>query len=138
VVWSDRLTIAEMRQRTNTDIVAAAHIHKWEWGKTCDTNGPTPTDTRYSIVGYKDGQNKNVATEDPMGKYVQENIRKTTVTNSKKKKKTSANGVHTHKIGKSKVTRTFQVVVKHCRSPWFHQQAVALKGLTWLIYFYIY
>ena len=87
MVWSDRLTIAEMRQRTNTDIVAAAHIHKWEWGKTCDTNGPTPTDTRYSIVGYKDGQNKNVATEDPMGKYVQENIRKTTVTNSKKKKK---------------------------------------------------
>ena len=85
VVWSDRLTIAEMRQRTNTDIVAAAHIHKWEWGKTCDTNGPTPTDTRYSIVGYKDGQNKNVATEDQLGKYVQENIRKTTVTKRKKK-----------------------------------------------------
>jgi hypothetical protein len=38
--------------------------------KTCGTNGPAHTDTSYTNVGHKNGQNKKVATEDQMGKYV--------------------------------------------------------------------
>lgn len=59
IVWSDRVTNAEERQKTNTnDIVAAAHILKWEWGKTCGTNGPAHMNIRYTNVGHKNGQNK--------------------------------------------------------------------------------
>jgi len=33
VVWSGRVTNAEIRQRTNTkNIVVAAHSFKWQWG----------------------------------------------------------------------------------------------------------
>lgn len=67
------MTNVEERLRTNTnDIVAAAHILKWEWGKTCGTNGPAHTDTLYINVGHKNGQKNNMAIEEPMGKYVQE------------------------------------------------------------------
>jgi hypothetical protein len=72
VVWSATVTNAEERQRINTnDIVVAVRILKWEWGKTCGTIGPAHTDTRCTNVGHKNGQNKNLSTEDPMGKCVQ-------------------------------------------------------------------
>jgi hypothetical protein len=119
VVWSDRVTNAEERQRTNTnDIVAAAHILKWEWGKLCGTNGPAHTDIRYTSVGHKNGQNKNVATEDKMGMYVQESSKKTTITRSQKPLRMK----YTHSTSvKATSPGISQLVVKHSRSPWFHQ-----------------
>lgn len=119
VVWSDRMTNAEERKRTNTnDIVATAHILKWEWEKPCGTNGPAHTDIRYTSVGHKNGQSKNVATEDQMGKYVQESSKKTTVTRSQKPVRME----HTHTTSvKATSPGISQPVVKHSRSPWFHQ-----------------
>jgi hypothetical protein len=136
LVWSDRVTNAEQKQRTNTnDIVAAAHILKCEWEKPCGTNGPAHTDTRYTNVGHKNGQNKNVATEDQMGKFVKESSGKTTATRSQKPVRME----YTYKTSvKATSPGISQPVVKHSRSPWFNQQVVAFKALTRLIYFNIY
>jgi hypothetical protein len=86
--------------------------------------------TRYINVGRRNRQNENWATEDPMGRHVQESSRRTMVTNSQNP--TSMEQINTTSV-KATCLGTAHLVIKHSRSPWFHQEAVALMGLIRLI-----
>jgi hypothetical protein len=76
---------------------------------------------------------QNSATEDPIGRHVQENSR-TLVTNSKKSLKTE----HTH-ITHVKATSIgiAHPMTKHWRFLWYQHKTAALMGLTGFIYSFI-
>jgi hypothetical protein len=78
---------------------------------------------------------ENGAPKTPMGRHVQESSRrKIATTNSQKPVRieyTHTTSVKTTSLGLA------QLVIKHSRSPWFHQKAVALVGLIRLIYLFM-
>ena len=59
-------------------------------GRPCDKNGPGQMGTGYISVGRKNRQKENVATEDPMGRHLQESNRAVVT----EQPKTGANGEH--------------------------------------------
>jgi hypothetical protein len=78
------------------------------------------------------GKIENGAPKDPMGRHVPESSRrKMATTNSQK----PARLEYTHTTS---VKTTFlglaHIVIKHSRSPWFHQKAVVIVGLIRLNY----
>ena len=74
-VWKDKETNADIRLKTNMkDIVAAADNLNWKWGRPCGKNGAAHAGTRF-IAALKNRQ-RNWATEDPMGRHVQERSRR--------------------------------------------------------------
>jgi hypothetical protein len=79
-------------------------------------------------------QKENWATKDPMGRHVQESSRRTVVTNSQKPERMEY--IHRTSV-KATSLGTAHLVIKHSSSLWFHQEAVALMGLTRLIYLFI-
>lgn len=68
-----------------------------EMWRTCGKKGPARMGTRYIDGGRKNRQKENSATEDPIGKHVQQSNR-TTVTNSQK---IGENSAHSHNTRKS-------------------------------------
>lgn len=82
------------------------------------------------------GKIENGASKDPMGRHVEESSRrKMGTTNSQKPVRmeyTHTTSVKTTSLGLAHLT------IKPSRSPWFHQKAVVLVGLVWLIYLLYY
>jgi hypothetical protein len=81
------------------------------------------------------GKKGNGAPKDPMGRHVQECSRKKmSTTNSQRPVRME----YTH-ITSVKMTSLglAHLVIKHSRSPWFHQKPVALVGLIRLIYLFM-
>jgi hypothetical protein len=76
-------------------------------------------------VGRKNSQKEKGATEDTMGRHVQEDSRRKMVTNSQK----PARMEYTHTSVKGTSIGIAHLVIKHSSSPCFHQEAVALMGL---------
>jgi hypothetical protein len=82
VVWSNIVTNAEVRQRTNEGHRGSSSQSQVEVGRPGGKTGPAQMGTCYINVGRKDRQKENEATEDLMGRHVQESSRRAMVTNS--------------------------------------------------------
>ena len=79
------MTNAEVRQRNNTkDNVTVAHSVKWKWRGHMPRMDRCRWADATSMWDVKSRQKENLATEDPMGRHVQESSSRTVVTNSQK------------------------------------------------------
>jgi hypothetical protein len=72
-------------------------------GGACSKNWPAQMGTHYLNVGRTNRQKENWATKDQMGRHVQENSRRTVVT---EQPKTGAKQVYSQNIRKTKVTNS--------------------------------
>jgi hypothetical protein len=84
-------------------------------------------------VGHKNGQ-KIWVTEDPMGRHTQESSMRIVVKNNQKPV-----GMECAHVTSIKATSLGLdcLVIKHWSSPWFYQEAIALIGISGLIYLFI-
>jgi hypothetical protein len=95
---------------------------KW---RPCGKKEPARMGTGYIDGGRKNRQKENSATEDAIGKHVQQSSRRTIVTNSQK----SARIQHTHiKHVKAISLGIAHLVTQHSSFIWYHQEAVDLTG----------
>ena len=86
--------------------------------------------TGYIDGGRKNKQKENSATEDPIGKHVQQSSRRTIDKNSQK----SARIEHTYTThAKVKSLGIAHLVTQHSSFLWYHQKTLALMALNGLI-----
>ena len=122
VVWSDEGRMPK-EGREPTWRTPWQRLSQVEMGRPCGKNGPTPMGTSCTNAGPRNRQKKNWATEEPMGRHVEEGSTRKVKTNSQKPVRKE--NIHTTS---AKVTSLgiAHLLIKYSISPWLHQDQLIL------------